>query len=333
MRIFLTGASGYIGGSVAAGLVVAGHAVRGLVRSREKAALLRGRGIEPVAGALEDSALLAAEAAAADAVVNAANADHRGAVEAMLGALAGSGKAFLHTSGSSVVGTRAEGEAVAEVFDEATPFAPSPARAARAALNADILAAAARGVRAVVLCPSLIYGPGRGIAPHSMQVPWLIALARETGMPRHIGPGRNRWSNVHVDDLVDLYRLALERAPAGAFYFAANGEESMREVCAAIGRMLGRGSTTGSMTVEEAAAHWGEGAAADTMGSNSRVRARRARAELGWTPNGPALIDEIERGCYAEGGPGNQASGSGRTKSAGASRISSTVVSGPSLSK
>lgn len=306
MRIFLTGASGYIGGSVAAGLVAAGHSVRGLVRDAAKAEAVRARGIEPVIGSLDDAAVLAAEARAADAVVNAANADHRGAVEAMLGALEGSGKAFLHTSGSSIVGTRAGGEAVPDIFDENTPFTPSPGRAARVALNADILDAANRGVGAMVICPSLIYGPGRGIAAHSMQVPWLIALARKRGVPTHIGPGRNRWSNVHVDDLVDLYLRALRRGPPRAFYFAAAGEVSMREVCAAIGRMLGLGSETESMSIDEAAAEWGDGAARDTMGSNSRVRSMRARAELGWMPAGPSLMDEIERGCYAEGGAGNQ---------------------------
>ena len=105
---------------------------------------------------------------------------------------------------------------------------------------------------------------------------------------------------MHIDDLVTLYALALEKAPAGAFYFAENGENSMREVCEAVSRMLGFGGRTQAMPVEEAAAVWGEGAANDTMGSNSRVRAKRARAELGWRPHGPSLIEEIERGCYAQ---------------------------------
>jgi nucleoside-diphosphate-sugar epimerase len=117
---------------------------------------------------------------------------------------------------------------------------------------------------------------------------------------KHIGSGENRWSNVHIDDLVRLYTLAIAMAPAGAFYFAENGENSMREICEAISRMLGQGGRTQSMTVAEAAAEWGEGAANDTMGCNSRVRAKRARAELGWQPKGPGLIEEIERGCDAQ---------------------------------
>jgi len=129
-----------------------------------------------------------------------------------------------------------------------------------------------------VIAPSLIYGRGRGLNPHSIQVPWLIALAKKAGVAKHIGSGENRWANVHIDDLVRLYLLAADKAPAGAFYFAENGENSMREVCEAISRMLGFGGRTQSMSIEDAAAEWGDGPANDTMGSNSRVRAKRARA-------------------------------------------------------
>jgi nucleoside-diphosphate-sugar epimerase len=300
MNIFITGASGYIGGTIAEALLAAGHRVSGLARSEATAAALRDRGIAPVRGTLDDSEMLAAAARAADATINAANAAHRAAAETMVTALAGSGKAFIHTSGSSIVGTRARGELVEAVFDEDTPFTPTPQRAERVAIDSMVRAAAGNGVRSVVIAPSLIYGRGRGLNPHSMQVPWLIAFAKKAGVAKHIGSGENRWSNVHIDDLVRLYLAALERAPAGAFYFAENGESSMRETCEAISRMLGFGGRTQSMTVEEAASEWGDGPANDTMGSNSRVRAKRARAELGWRPARRALIDEIERGCYAE---------------------------------
>jgi nucleoside-diphosphate-sugar epimerase len=300
MNIFITGASGYIGGAVAAALVAEGHAVSGLARSAATGDALQARGIAPVRGTLDDRDALTAAARAADATINAANAGHRGAAETLLDALAGSGKTLIHTSGSSIVGTRAEGERVEAVFDEDTPFTPTPQRAERVAIDTLVRAAAGRGVRAIVICPSLIYGRGRGLNPSSIQVPWLIALARKHGAARHIGSGENRWSNVHIDDLAPLYLAALARAPAGAFYFAENGENSMRETCEAISRMLGFGGRTERMTVAEAAAEWGEGAAHDTMGSNSRVRARRTRAELGWRPAGAPLLAEIERGCYAE---------------------------------
>ncbi len=300
MRVFITGASGYIGGSLAVHLIAAGHAVSGLARNVKTADALARLGIAPVRGTLDDAEVLAEAARAADATVNAANAGHRGAVEAMLAALAGTGKTFLHTSGSSIVGTRAGGDLREAVFDEDTPFTPSPTRAPRVTLDSDVKAAATTGVRSMIIAPSLIYGRGKGLNPHSMQVPWLIALAKKSGVAKHIGPGENRWSNVHIDDLVTLYTLALEKAPAGAFYFAENGENSIRDVCEAINRMLGFGGRTQAMTIEEATAEWGDGPASDTMGSNSRVRAKRARAELGWRPQARSLIEEIERGCYAQ---------------------------------
>jgi nucleoside-diphosphate-sugar epimerase len=295
MDVFVTGASGYIGGSVAAALRSAGHTVLGLARSEATVAALRQAGIEPVRSTLDDAEQLARAARAADVTVNAASADHRGAVEAMLKALAGTGKTFIHTSGSSIVGTRAGGERRDDIFDEDTVFTPSPARAARVAIDAMVRAASAEGVRSVVIAPSLIYGRGRGLHPDSIQVPWLIALAKKYGVAKHIGSGENRWSNVHIDDLVALYLLAIEKAPAGAFYFAENGENSMREICEAVSRSLGFDGPTQAMTPAEAAAEWGEGAANDTMGSNSRVRAKRARAELGWAPHGPSLLEQVAR--------------------------------------
>ena len=297
MKIFCTGASGYIGGSVAAHLVAAGHQVTGLVRSQETADAVRARGIEPVMGTLDEAAVLSQAAKAADVVVNAASADHKGAVVALLDALAGSGKPFIHTSGSSIIGTRSKGQRADAVFDEDTPFTPSPARVARVALNELILSYRDKGCRPVILCPSLIYGIGHGAGRDSVQVPYLIKLAKKRGNAAHAGPGENIWSNVHIDDLVALYTLAIAKAPAGAFYLAENGENSMREVCMAVNRMLGFAAAPSAMSMEEAIAEWGEGTTEDTMASNSRVRAVWAR-ELGWKPQARSLIEEIEQGCY-----------------------------------
>ena len=110
MKVFLTGASGYIGGAVATALIKAGHAVSGLVRDRTKADAVAARGIEPIVGSLDSAVLLREEARAADAVINAASSDHRGAVEALLAGLAGSGKVFIHSSGSSIIADLAMGE-------------------------------------------------------------------------------------------------------------------------------------------------------------------------------------------------------------------------------
>jgi nucleoside-diphosphate-sugar epimerase len=253
-----------------------------------------------VLGDLADTALVARAAADADAVINTANSDNRPVVDAILAALRGTGKTFLQSSGTSIVADLADGEREGPVYEETTPVHPLPMRAGRVALNDAVVAAAADGIRSLVVCPSLIYGEGTGMHRDSIQVPWLIAVARQHGVGCHVGAGRNIWSNVHIDDLVDLYVAALDRAPSGAFYYAENGENAMQQAAAAVSRMLGFGGATRAMTVEEAVAVWGEGPARYTMGSNSRVKAVRARVELGWKPRRPSLIDEIERGCYRQ---------------------------------
>ena len=223
MKILLTGATGYIGGTVASRLLAAGHEVTGLVRSEEGAAELRRHGVAPLLGALADRAVLADAACRADAVINAANSDNRDIIEAVLPVLHGSGKAFIQTSGSSIVGDKAAGELGTLIYDEETPVEPLPEKAPRVAINNAVLAAAKSGVRAIVLCPSLIYGTGAGIHKESVQVPRLIALAKESGVPRHVGRGENIWSHVHIDDVAELFLLALAKAPAGSFYYVENG--------------------------------------------------------------------------------------------------------------
>jgi nucleoside-diphosphate-sugar epimerase len=216
---FVTGATGYIGGSVAAALIDAGHKVRGLVRNSDAAARLNERGITPVLGTLDDVDLLTAEARAADGVINTASADHAAAAQALIDGLVGSGKPFLHTSGSSVVGDDVGGNAKSElIYDELSNIVVHPSKQARHEINQMIRGAADRGVRSVVICPSLIYGFGRGLNPASIQIPFLVAQARTHDAVQIVGAGRNAWSNVHIEDVVGLYLLALENAPAGSFY-------------------------------------------------------------------------------------------------------------------
>lgn len=295
MKIFITGAAGYIGGSIAARLVAQGHTVRGLLRDKTKAPELLASGIQPVIGSLDDEDVLAREAREADGVVNAANADHLASLQVMISALEGSGKALVHTSGSSVIGDDARGNQLSElIFDEDTAFVVAPAKQARHALNGTVLAAAAHGVRSVIICPTLIYGVGSGLNPHSIQIPFLVEQARTHGAVRVVGKGLNRWSTVHIDDLADLYLLALEKAPAGAFYFAENGEASFAEIGEAIAARLSLGRVE-SLSAEEAATLWGPARAYYTYGSNSRVRAKRARRELGWLPRHASALAWIEK--------------------------------------
>jgi nucleoside-diphosphate-sugar epimerase len=293
MNIFITGVGGYIGGSVAAALLASGHRVRGLARTEANAESLAACGIEPVLGTLDDAELLSREARASDGVINAASADHAGAVQSLITGLEGSDKALLHTSGSSVIGDDARGSRMSEkIFDEATPLVVNPAKQPRRDVDLRVLGAAARGVRSAVICPSLIYGVGKGLNPHSVQVPFLAANARERGMVQIVGDGLNVWSNVHIDDVSDLYLVALAKAPAGAFYFAENGEASFADIAAAIARRLGLRGVE-SLPPEVAAQRWGEAKAYFSLGSNSRVRSARARSELGWTPRHGSVIDWI----------------------------------------
>lgn len=293
MNIFITGAGGYIGGSVAAALLANGHHVRGLARSAPSAAKLAACGIEPVLGTVDDADLLAHEARKSDGVINTASADHAGAVESLIAGLEGSSKPLLHTSGSSVVGDDARGSRRSEqVFDGLTPLVVNPAKQSRRNIDLSVLGAAARGVRSAVICPSLIYGVGAGLNPHSVQIPFLVANARERGRVQIVGAGLNVWSNVHIDDVVDLYLLALAKAPAGAFYFAENGDASFGDIGAAIASRLALPEVE-SLPPELAAQRWGEPKAYFSLGSNSRVSSIRARRELGWAPRHASLIDWI----------------------------------------
>ena len=292
MDLFVTGAAGYIGGSVTARLIAAGHRVRGLARAPDKADALAGMGVEPVVGDLDDAALLAREARRADGVVSAASADHAASVAALIDALAGTGKALIHTSGSSVIGDDARGDRASElVFDEDSTFVVAPAKRSRRELELSVLRAAQRGVRSAVICPSHIYGSGRGLNPHSVQIPFLVDNARRHGAVQIVGAGVNRWSHVHIDDVAELYLLVLTKAPPGAFYFAENGEASFGEIGAAIAARLGL--RVESLPAQAAAQQWGEGRALYTFGSNSRVRAKRARRELGWAPRHASAVSWI----------------------------------------
>jgi nucleoside-diphosphate-sugar epimerase len=291
MKIFVTGAAGFIGGSIAAALVRKGHEVTGLARKPEQAQELAKIGVSAVIGDLNDRELLIAQAQAADAVINAASSDNRAAVEALIDGLSGTGKIFLHTSGSSIVGDASGGEGTDKIYHEDALPAPTPDKAARVAIDDLVLAAADKGIRSAVLCNTLIYGHG-ALPRDSVQLPRLLKQARKSGIVRHVGPGRNIWSNVHIDDVVDLYLLALEKTPAGTFYFVESGEASFREMSNAIAQAL-QLPPAQDWPLEQAKEEWGYEMASYGLGSNSRVRGQRARTLLGWAPRRPAVLDWI----------------------------------------
>jgi nucleoside-diphosphate-sugar epimerase len=284
MKVFITGASGYIGGSVAAALIKQGHKVRGMTRSASVANQLTTFGIEPVVGELDDSQLLMDEAAQSDLVINTANADHRGAVEALVAGLRNSEKKLIHTSGSSIIGDDAQGEFCSEVvFSEDTPLAVDPRKQARREIDLVVMGAASQNVHSTVIIPSLIYGYGVGMNKESIQVPFLVKNAIEKSAVQIVGQGLNIWSNIHIEDLVALYLAAIDAAPAGAFYFAENGEASFIEVAKAISSRFSV-SKIDHLPVDEAVAQWGMARARFSFGSNSRVRAARARKNFNFYP-------------------------------------------------
>lgn len=296
MKIFLTGATGYIGGSVARYLADYGHDVRGLIRQPEKAQALREYGITPVLGSLDDASLLAEEAKTADAVIHAAHSDHLASVETFLDALKGSGKAFLHTSGSSVVGDDARGAYERpEIFADDTPFIPMDIRKDRVKINETVRIAGVRdGIRTIVFCPTMIYGESLGLpTAKSDQLPKLYAQSRKFRAGAYIGTGLNRWSNVHIHDLAELYRLALEKAPSASYFYAENGEASFLEIATSISNALGFEGQTKSWPADDAIAELGDWARF-AIGSNSRVRAINARRLLGWTPQHTSIQKWIE---------------------------------------
>ncbi|MBB6501020.1 NAD-dependent epimerase/dehydratase family protein [Pedobacter cryoconitis] len=294
MKIFLTGATGYIGSSVAKFLADKGHIIYGLYRNPAKEAELRQLAIIPVLGTLEDQVLLDEYARLSDAVIHTADSDHRSAIETMLNALEGTGKTFIHTSGSSVVGDDVLGRSEnPEIFDEESLFTPMEVRVKRTAINNMVrIAAVEKQIRTIVIVPSMIYGNSLGLDTESDQLPVVFRKSRELGKGVYLGKGVNRWSNVHIADLVELYDLALEKAPSAGYFYAENGEESYLDLAGYISRALGYGGEVGSWDAEDALAELGDWARF-ALGSNSRVRAVHARRLLGWKPKGESVSSWI----------------------------------------
>jgi len=235
MKVFVTGATGYIGGSVSTRLLEQGHEVIGLARSAEAAAGLKQRGIEPLMGDINAYTPFVEVVKRVDAVINAANSDNAFVVHALLTALRGTGKTLIQTSGSSVVGKYDNGEASDDTFDEDSAFTPQPEKAMRVAIDHAVLAAAKENVRAIVTRPALIYGRGIGVSSTSVQLPKLIDVARKHGVPRHVGRGLNIWGHVHIADVVDLFLLALDKAKPGSTFYADAGEANFKSVTQSIG--------------------------------------------------------------------------------------------------
>ena len=295
MNIFLTGATGFIGGAVARQFVHAGHKVRGLCRDASRAPALAAIGITPVIGTLDDADLLAGEARASDGVVHAANNMHEASVLALLGGLEGTGKHFLHTSGIGLISKDVQGDSTCDdVVDDASPVSPGthPAQQMLYALEQHILGAQASGVRTVVLSNAMIYGHTPGLERASAQIALMRSMADQAGEALFIGRGVNRWSTVHIEDVAELYLRTLIRGDAAGFYFVESGEVAFADIAQALATRMKLGKAR-SASLAEASGLIGEIPARFLLGSEARVHASRARDGLGWQPVAPLLIDWI----------------------------------------
>jgi len=294
MRIFLTGATGFIGSAIVPELIKAGHQVLGLTRSEAGAQSLIAAGAEVHRGDLEDLKSLRRGAAMADGVIHTAfNHDFsnflanceqdRKVIEAMGDVLVGSDRPLLITSGTGM-GNAAPGQPATE--DHFDFSHPNPRKASEVAGAS----AAERGVNvSVVRLPQVHDTVKQGL------ITYAVRLAREKGASAYIGDGLNRWPAAHVLDVANLYRLALEKHEAGSRYNAVAEEGvPVREIAEVIGR--GLKVPVVSLSPEEASAHFGW--LAMFAGFDMPASSAQTRQRLGWHPTGPGLIADLEQMRY-----------------------------------
>ncbi len=299
MNVFLTGATGYVGSLVGEQLQAAGHTVVGLVRTEAGADKLRQRGIKPLLGDLRDTETLAQAARAADGVIHTAFihdfSDIEGAVKVeqtaiatFIDALAGSGKPFVATSGTGLLGDTGD-----RIIDDSETIIPKDALASRAAAEQAILQAAQQNIRSIALrLPIFVYGRGS-----SQFLPILIQDAQQAGVARFIEPGDYQYSVIHVDDVAKLYVLALEKGQAGAVYHAVSESGiSIKAIAEAISRLLG--CAVKGMSKEEAIQSWGL-SLTTFFSIHNQVSCTRAETDLGWRPEiETTILEDIEFGSY-----------------------------------
>ena len=295
MRILVLGASGYLGSAVSAALVAAGHAVSGLSRSAAGDDRVKATGAVALRGDLADLPGVIAAMRRHDATVYAAQLDLQpecDTVGALLAGIADAGHSFLFTSGTGVLAQRTDGAWSEDCFAEDEPFVPSPWIGQRLATEMQVRAAGSSGsARAMVVRPPAIWGNGG-----SGHLRMFYSKARKHGSVGYVGAGLNLYSNVHVQDLAQVYCLALERGTPGALYHAVAGEVNNRTLAQAVAADLGLPAR--SIDLAEGIARWGRFQTLIGMATCSRSRSPRTRRELGWTPRHLDMLSDVGHPAY-----------------------------------
>ncbi|RBQ20282.1 epimerase [Spongiactinospora rosea] len=293
MRVLLTGGTGHIGSAVLGRLVAAGHQVSALVRDAGKADAVKAKGAGAIIGDLSDGDALHELAARSDGVIHLASpGDATGpaldetAATAFLRALSGTDRPYLHTAGVWEHGS-------GTVINESTPMNPPRLTAWRASIAERVLAAT--DVRTAVVAPAVAYGHGGGLVN-------LVAAGPRTEGPEPaltmIGHGEQRWSTVHVDDLAELYVLALEKAPAGSYFIGAAGASpTVRQITEAVSNAVG---LSGRVEPEPVAQTLDRlGLLGEALLLDQQAQGEAARRLLGWAPARPDILRDIARTHFA----------------------------------
>lgn len=326
MRVFVTGATGFIGRAVTRELIAHGHQVVGLARSKASAAALRAAGADAHRGSVRNLESLRRGAAEADGVIHlaftfspadmplaralgvllggapnrivsrmmaAVGATDRSAIDALGGALQGSGRPLVTTFATMGLADAA-GEGAARPATEADAPNPRSPGFARAVNEGAVAAWAKRGVRASIvrLAPSVHGNGDKGLIPH------IIRAARRSGEALYVADGAHRWCGVHRDDAAVLFRLALEKGAAGGIYHGVGDDGApFREIGEIVGRRLGL--PVSSVTLAEARRRLGF--IGPFVATDNPVGSERTRRDLGWHPAGPSLLRDMDRDDYFEG--------------------------------
>ncbi len=293
MKVFVTGATGYIGSAVSAALQQRGHQVLGLARSLESVEKLQKRGIEPYEGDLRDRDSLIAAARKTDAMIHAASPGDstsaeldNGLIDMVCEVFCGTEKPFLYTSGIWVIGET-------QGADEDSPLHPIDLVKWRAVCEQRVLAAAKgdSNILACVLRPGIVYGRGGGI-PASF-----FKSAKERGAVVFVGTGENHWPVVHRDDLADLYVRAVEHKSGGmVFHGISEDGVKVRDLALAASEGAGIPGKIWPWPLEEARKTLG--LFADALALDQKISAAKTKQQLDWQPKAAYLVDDLRQGSY-----------------------------------